>query len=396
MLNGWRVWYFQYFEAPYLTYKNERGRQQLSEAASQRIRGRISGYEESACRKRRPDPWIEDYDRPSGKSVSDSDKKKHWHEVVSELKQEFPCVSLTVLCRFFGKTRQAWYKAQQARELADMKELLIVEQVEHIRKYLPRLGGRKLFFMLESFFKKHKIKIGRDKFFDLLRKYKLLIKRKKRRVRTTFSNHLLKKYPNQTHQLLIGCPNRVWVADITYIRVGKNFSYLSLITDAYSRKIVGHHLSPTLCTEGPLKALKMALKQRKDKKTPLIHHSDRGIQYCSVTYTGLLKKNQITISMTQSGDPKENALAERVHKTIKEEFLNYCIHLNHETANKAVKKTIELYNEMRPHASIDYLTPAQAHRCTGPIKRRWKIHYRSEKTIKKVGIKALSKPSSRA
>ena len=277
-----------------------------------------------------------------------------------------------------------------------MKALLIVEQVEHIRKYLPRTGGRKLFFMLESFFKKHQIKIGRDKFFDLLRDHGLLIKKKKKRARTTYSNHLYKKHPNRTHQLLITSADRVWVSDITYIRVGKGFAYLSLITDAYSRKIVGYCLSPTLNAEGSIKALRMAIKQRRDKTMPLIHHSDRGIQYCCTAYVSILGKNNIKISMTQNGDPRENALAERIHKTIKEEFLDYRIHLSFETASKAIKKTIKIYNEMRPHASIDYLTPSQAHRCEGLLKRRWKAYYGSSQIVKTIELKVKNNPKSRA
>ncbi len=393
-LSKWRLWYFHYFEITQTPRKY--GRRKISPYAHSAIRARAENHKPATKRKKYSGDWAAIYDRFSRETLPDSNKKKHWHEVITELKEQFPIASLAMLCKFFGKTRQAWYKANQKREFADMKALLIVEQVEHIRKYLPKIGGRKLFFMLESFFKKHRFKIGRDKFFDLLRDHDLLIKKKRKRARTTYFNHLYKKHPNRTHQLLISSADRVWISDITYIRIGKGFAYLSLTTDAYSRKIVGYCLSPTLNAEGSIKALRMALKQRQDSTKSLIHHSDRGIQYCCTSYVSILKKNNIKVSMTQHGDPRENALAERIHKTIKEEFLNYRIHLSFETALTSIRRTIKIYNEMRPHASIDYLTPSQAHHRTGLLKRRWKAYYRTDQRLKIIELNVKNSPKSRA
>jgi transposase InsO family protein len=222
--------------------------------------------------------------------------------------------------------------------------------------------------------------MGRDKLFDLLRFHGLLIRRRKRTVKTTDSNHWLKKYPNLIKELVITTPEQMWVSDITYIRTLQGFSYLSLLTDAYSRKIVGHALYETLEAEGPLKALRMAIGERK-KNTPfvLIHHSDRGIQYCSAAYIQILKEENIAISMTQSGSPYDNSLAERVNGTIKNDFFPKRIYRDHTEAKEQISRIIVKYNEIRPHDSIDYLTPQQAHEKEGPINKRWKNYYKLKK-----------------
>lgn len=205
--------------------------------------------------------------------------------------------------------------------------------------------------------KMHAIKMGRDKLADLLREHNLLIKKKKG-PKTTNSNHRFRRYANLTEGLEITRPNQLWVCDITYIRVGQNFLYLSLITDVYSRKIIGWALRKDLTHKGPEEALKMALKQRKTR-LQLIHHSDRGIQYCCDSYIRILQKEKIEISMTQNGDPYENAIAERLHRTLKQEFLQYYTYLNYDQAKEAVARAITLYNRIRPHLSLDYLTPDQ-------------------------------------
>jgi len=235
------------------------------------------------------------------------------------------------------------------------------------------IGTRKLQYQLIPHLEEHGIKMGRDQLFDLLRFHGLLIRRRKRMVKTTNSHHWFKKYPNLIKDIVITAPEQLWVSDITYIRTLEGFSFLSLITDAYSRKIVGHALYPTLEAIGCIEALEMALNNRKEiSPYILIHHSDRGIQYCSMDYTNILNNANIAISMTQSGSPYENALAERVNGIIKNEFFPKKVYQNHKEAKKTIGRTIYTYNEKRPHSSIDYLTPGQAHWQEGVIKKRWK------------------------
>jgi putative transposase len=221
------------------------------------------------------------------------------------------------LCRLFGKRRQSWYKATLTKESQAMKEMLIIEKVKRLRKELPRVGTEKLHICLKHFFRDHQMKVGRDQLHAILKSANLLVTKYKRRTRTTNSRHRFRKYENLVEGMLPNRPNMLWVSDITYIDIGGYFAYLSLITDAYSHKIVGWHLSLTLETKGPLLALQMALKQLSSPDGPLIHHSDRGIQYCSHAYIELLEEHEIQISMTQNGDPYENAIAERVNGIIK-------------------------------------------------------------------------------
>ncbi|MFD2937503.1 IS3 family transposase [Spirosoma flavum] len=215
-----------------------------------------------------------------------------------------------------GVSRQAWYEKQKRSQKADLKSAMVLAEVRRLRLDLPSVGAEILHHQLTDFRQQHGIKLGRDKFAKLLRDNGLLIRRRTRRAKTTWSNHPFRKYPNLVKGKKVDAPNQLWVSDITYLPLPRGFAYLSLITDAYSRKIVGWKLHPTLEMEGPLSALKMALKANKTWQH-LIHHSDRGVQYCCHAYTGLLRKNKIAISMTEQGDPYENALAERVNRTIK-------------------------------------------------------------------------------
>ncbi len=260
------------------------------------------------------------------------------------------------LCGLFGNTRQAWYKARKEKERQDMEAMAVLYQVKQIRKLLPRCGGKKLHYLLGNFLERHQIKFGRDKLFDLLREHNMLIAKKKGK-RTTYSYHRFRKYKNKVKDLEVVRADQLWVSDITYISLGRNHCYLSLITDAYSRKIIGWSLREDLTAKGPLEALAMALQQRCGK-LPLIHHSDRGIQYCCDDYIDKLQANEIDISMTENGDPYENALAERIHRTLKEEFLQYYFYATYSEAVQAVARAIGLYNELRPHLSLDYQTPA--------------------------------------
>ena len=214
--------------------------------------------------------------------------------------------------------------------------------------------------------------IGRDMFFGLLEANGLLIrKRKRNKPRTTFSGHRYKKHPDLIKDLTLSRADELWVSDITYIHLPKkSFAYLSLVTDAYSRKIVGFCLHATLNAQGPLKALEMAASVRTTDR-PLIHHSDRGIQYCCTAYVDKLTHNGIAISMTQSGDPRDNAIAERVNGILKQELLKH-VYPGIRQARQEVTAAIDIYNRLRPHSSIDMMTPEKAHRQTGYIPRRWK------------------------
>lgn len=236
---------------------------------------------------------------------------------------------------------------------------------------MARVGGRKLQHMLLPLLEQHGIKIGRDKLFDILADNGLLVRRRKRRkVATTDSRHPYRRYPNLIKDMEILSPRKVWVSDITYLRIGDDFGYLSLITDAYSKKIVGYSLYPSLKAEGPLLALDMALSRCRDT-SGLIHHSDRGCQYCCTAYREQLGNRNIAISMTERGDPYENAIAERVNGILKHEFGLDDDFINFEQAIQAVDSAIGIYNNVRPHASCDYLTPEQAEDVQGPIKYRW-------------------------
>lgn len=202
--------------------------------------------------------------------------------------------------------------------------------------------------------------VGRDKFFDILRKKKLLVKRRKKHVYTTDSFHRFRVYKNALKNKLLTAPHQALVSDITYLRINKGFVYLSLITDAYSRKITGWSLSDSLSIEGAIAALKMAVKQCPNT-TDVIHHSDRGIQYCSHGYVKLLKKRNMIISMTEENHCYENAMAERVNGILKEEFLLDAEFANKAIALKAVKEAIATYNNLRPHWSLRLFTPQQIH-----------------------------------
>jgi putative transposase len=245
---------------------------------------------------------------------------------------------------------------------------------------MPRIGTRKLYHMLTETLQEHKIKIGRDKLFDLMEDYAMLVRhRKRRKVSTTDSNHPFRKYPNLVRELQVRRPNQLWVSDITYIRIADGFGYLSLITDAYSRKIVGYCLHPTLQKAGPLAALKMALSTLPAIAADnLIHHSDRGRQYCCEAYVSVLKERNVTISMTEKGDPYENALAERMNKTLKEEFLLGNGFDSFQPGAASVSKAVNTYNTLRPHDSCNHLTPDQAHQQQGPIRMKWKKRVRKE------------------
>jgi transposase InsO family protein len=206
------------------------------------------------------------------------------------------------------------------------------------------------------------IKCGRDKLFTYMKEFNLLVKPKKRYVQTTFSKHWMRKYPNIFKYYNVTGPEQVWVSDITYLKTKNGNSYLTLITDAYSRKIVGYNVSESMGADECVKALKMAIKSRIYPDNSIIHHSDRGLQYCSREYIETAQKANITMSMTETSSPYDNALAERMNRTLKEEFnLYYTLQDNYQ-ADKVVNESIGLYNCYRPHLSLDFYTPDEIHK----------------------------------
>jgi putative transposase len=258
-----------------------------------------------------------------------------------------------------GLDRQVYYRSLKRSATRRCKAQQVVALVEEKRIIQPKIGGKKLYFMLKGPLKL--LNIGRDKFFDILRANHLLIAPKRSYHVTTNSHHRFRKHKNMILDYQITKPNQVWVADITYIGNRANPSYLSLITDAYSKKIVGHHVADNLHTESSLMALKKALKNTKVNLDTLIHHSDRGLQYCSNEYQKILKKNNIKCSMTQNSDPYENAIAERINGILKQEFDIDKHDIKTSLRKKIVDESILIYNELRPHFSNHYLTPNQMH-----------------------------------
>jgi putative transposase len=228
-----------------------------------------------------------------------------------------------------------------------------------IRKSMPRIGVRKLYYLLGD--KLRQLKIGRDKFFDILRANHLLIQPKRSYHVTTNSHHRFRKHKNLILDIVINRPEQVWVSDITYIGKREKPCYLSLVTDAYSKKIMGYYVADNLNTESSLMALQMAVKSRKDRALALIHHSDRGLQYCADDYQNTLHKNNMKCSMTNNGDPYENAVAERVNGILKQEFMIDTYHQDLAIMKVIVKEAIEIYNNQRPHYSNYMLTPELMH-----------------------------------
>ena len=255
--------------------------------------------------------------------------------------------------------------------------------VRGIRHHMPRIGAKKLHIMLSESLGMMGIQIGRVAFANLLCENDIVVRRKRSKMRSTFSQHRYFKYPNLIRNFTPLGPNELWVSDITYIQVGNGFIYLSLITDAYSHKIVGWNLARDLAAINTIKALEMALSTLTGKKHSLIHHSDRGVQYCCDAYVALLEKNNIAISMTEKGDPLENAIAERVNGILKIEWI-YDAHFNSfKEAQKYIEHIIGLYNSKRPHQSISYLTPDKVHYNNSNDlnnhinpERKWKNYYK--------------------
>jgi transposase InsO family protein len=271
--------------------------------------------------------------------------------------------SISSICECVNLTRDAYYKFKRRYEQNQVRDDIVLDLVKGERKDQPRTGTRKVYEAIKPDFHKLDIKVGRDKLFDILRTHDMLIKRKKAYCKTTNSYHRFYKYNNLIKDIEITRPNQVWVADITYVRMVKGFCYLALITDLYSRKIVGYDVSDSLELSGCIRALKMALKTARPADG-LIHHSDRGIQYCSNQYTQILIDKNIKISMTEENHCYENAIAERVNGILKDEFyLDQCF-FNLKSAEKAAQNAIKIYNSKRLHLSLDYKTPNMVYKMT--------------------------------
>jgi putative transposase len=258
------------------------------------------------------------------------------------------------------RSRQSYYKVLSSKLKRSNEQDTLQSLVQPIRHIMPRVGGKKLYCMIQSRMPQNRIKMGRDRFFKWLKHNDLLISPKKRYVNTTQSHHRFWVYDNLAATINLTGSNQLWVSDITYLRTGEGFCYLALITDAYSRKIVGFDVSDSLELNGCMRALKAAL-QTASNLNELVHHSDRGIQYCSAQYTALLKQHGIKISMAAKGNCYENALAERINGILKGEFNLDTKFKTKKQAIEAVQQSVYIYNTFRPHWSLNLKTPEQCH-----------------------------------
>lgn len=262
-----------------------------------------------------------------------------------------------MFCALFGLSKQAYSKQIKQKQQKVTLRSQAHASVLRLRRSMPRLGTRKLHYLL----KQNNISVGRDYLFQLLREEGLLVLKRKKYTITTNSKHWLRKYPNLIKEISLVRPEQLWVADITYMDTKNGNLYLHLITDAYSKQIMGYELCNNMEAASTLKALQMAIENRQYKNSSLIHHSDRGLQYCSKLYTSCLIQNGITISMTENGDPYENAIAERVNGILKDEFGLSDRMEDIFDAELQTDQSIITYNNHRPHLSCSMLTPAQMH-----------------------------------
>ncbi len=301
----------------------------------------------------------------------------------------YPGRGLAYLCQLLGKSRQAYYQGLQKRDSRLTFATIVAELVVETRDRVgnQRLGARKLLPLINEQLGKQGLYIGRDQLFLIMDSRGLKVRqRKRRKPRTTDNTHGFRRYPNLTESLNLIESEQLWVSDITYVRVKDRFMYLSLITDAYSRKIMGYRLHEDLSVEGSMKALMMALGNRRYPKRKLIHHSDQGVQYCSHSYINMLKTNGIGISMASKGSPHENALAERINGILKQEYgLGKTLDAE-DKARNLINAAVESYNTRRPHQNLDGQTPEQMHNADN-----WKRDLAEELSIKsstkKVSVK---------
>lgn len=296
---------------------------------------------------------------------------------MNKLRGLAPEQSLEQLCALFGKTRQAYYQRLSYNYQEYAEDGIILDLVHEYRKDMGRIGGRKLWNLINNRLPEN-FSVGRDRLFCLLDREHLKVHKKRRSTRTTYSSKWMHQWPNLIKDIVPTAANQIWVSDITYIDTKNGFVYLHLVTDAYSKKILGWCLSPTLHTDYTVQALQMAIRSAGCKLDGLIHHSDRGCQYCCEKYVKLLQDNNIMISMTECGNPRENAIAERVNGILKTEWLNDEHFVGLVDARNRIAQVIDIYNNKRPHLSLDYATPNQAYVMKGEQRRKWKNYYKSQ------------------
>lgn len=285
------------------------------------------------------------------------------------------------MCGILGVSKQAYYKHHNIASSRLAKRAFVVEFIKSVRQKDPKIGGNKLWMMYKQTFGKQ-LRVGCNQFYDIIDEFRLKVRRIRHRVKTTDSKHDFPLYPNLTKDLIPNRPGQLVVSDITYIPMSgsnqkgrKDFCYLSLITDYYTKEIVGYCVAPTLETVYSVMALKMMLKRYRGMDLiQLIHHSDRGCQYAGYAYTHLLKQHGIAISMTENDNPKDNAVAERINNTIKNELLYGIEMADIKSVRLAVRLAVEFYNTERPRLSLDGLTPREAAERTGPLRKRWKSY----------------------
>ncbi len=258
-------------------------------------------------------------------------------------------------------SRQNYYRQRRQRQREKVDEELVIELVLRERQLQPRLGGRKLLKLIGGELARAGIRLGRDRFFDLLRRRQLLVKRRVRAVKTTQSRHRFRTYSNLLKELQVSETHQAWVSDLTYIGTEEGYLYLSLVTDGWSRKVVGWHASDGLEASGCLQALRGALRQLPENQHP-IHHSDRGTQYCCGQYIEMLQQRGLPISMTEENHCYENAKAERLNGILKQEYGLGSRFRTKRQARESIRQAIDLYNHRRPHMSLQYRTPDQVHR----------------------------------
>lgn len=273
-------------------------------------------------------------------------------------------IKVSRVCERVGMSRQNYYALRRERQARQIDEELVVELVKAERRLQPRIGGRKLLVMLRPRLAEAGVSIGRDRLFEILKKRELLVKRKAKRPRTTHSRHSLPVFGNLLKEVEPTGPHQVWVSDLSYLRTEEGFVYAFLITDLYSRKIVGYHLGDSLGTEGAQKALEKALEQLPEGCFP-IHHSDRGSQYCCHEYVERLRRRGLRISMTEERHCYENAVAERVNGILKQEYELDATYRSKRQAKRAFRQAVEMYNCRRPHMSLEYAVPSQVHAGVG-------------------------------
>lgn len=302
-----------------------------------------------------------------------------------------PDRGMAYLCQLLGFSRQAYYQGQQSKNNRLAFSQVVAELVSEVREQIgnQNLGARKLLPLINEQLGKQGLHIGRDQLFDIMDNYGLKVRRRMRRKpRTTDNTHGFKRYPNLIKNLDLGQPEQLWVSDITYIKVKDKFMYLSLITDAYSRKIMGYRLHEDLSMEGSVRALMMALSNRQYTKRKLIHHSDQGVQYCAHKYVHMLKTQGIAISMAAKGSPHENALAERINGILKQEYGLGKVIDREDQARQKVDAAIASYNCKRPHQSLQGQTPVQMHG-TDNWKRDLAVDMSTQSSSKKAGVKTV-------